>query len=175
MTILNMDSIRGPMFETQKSGDHHTFAWRKTQLTQLQTLVSKHQSDFVDALYADLHKESTEAMYSEILLVLSEIQRFLVDLPTWMKPETVSSLAAMAPSYCEVRRMPLSPPGCLIIGPFNYPMSLALLPVIGALAGGNPVVLKPSELSKNVSALFAKLVPQYFDKGVFQGMLEVYS
>ena len=85
------------MFETQKSGDHHTFAWRKTQLTQLQTLVSKPQSGFADALYADLHKESTEAMYSEILHVLSEIHRFLVHLSTWIKPETVSSLAGFNP------------------------------------------------------------------------------
>ena len=72
MTILNMDSIRGPMFETHKSGVHHTLAWRKTQLSQLHKLVSTHQAEFEQALHADLHKESTEAMYTEILLVLND-------------------------------------------------------------------------------------------------------
>jgi aldehyde dehydrogenase (NAD+) len=157
------------MFEIHKSGVLHTLSWRNTQLSNLLTLITTHQAELLQALHADLHKESTESMYSELLVVTGEIKRFLRDLPTWMKPEPVSTVVPLLPCYCEVRSVPLAPPGCLIISPFNYPVTLALLPVVGALAGGNPVVLKPSELSSHVSELFAKLVPKYFERGVFQG------
>ena len=169
MTALDIDSIRKPMFETHTSGVHHTLSWRKAQLSKISTLITTHETDFLQALHADLNKESTEAMYTELMGVQGEIKRILQDLPTWMKPQQVSTIAPIAPCQCEVRSVPLSPPGCFVIGPFNYPVLLSLLPVIGALAGGNPVVLKPSELSSHVSELFAKLVPRYFEKGVFQG------
>ena len=102
-------------------------------------------------------------------MLLSEIQLVRKRLKKWMEPERVATPLALAPCFAEVRRVPLGSPGVLVICPFNYPVLLALLPAVGALAGGNPVVIKPSELSPAVSSLLKWIVPLYFDRGVLQG------
>ena len=81
-----------------------------------------------------------------------------------MKPESVPSPAAFMPSFSRLEKRPLTGPAVLIIGPFNYPVALILSPLVGALAAGNPAVVKPSELCPASGALFAKLIPQYFEK-----------
>ena len=68
------------------------------------------------------------------------------------------------PSFSRLEKRPLTGPAVLIIGPFNYPVSLVLSPLVGALAAGNPAVVKPSELCPATEALFAKWIPLYFEK-----------
>ena len=75
----------------------------------------------------------------------------------------------MVPNFAEYRYEPLRGPACLVIGPFNYPFQLTLVPAAGSLAAGNPTVIKPSELCKATSSLFATLVPKYFEQGALQG------
>lgn len=168
MKNLNVEALIEPMIQTYKSGENQTLKWRKDQLKLISRMLNENEERWIEAIYADLRKERSEAMYSEILLVENEIKMMLKHLPRWMKDEHVPSLLPAVPSFCKVQSVPLLEPGCLIISPFNYPINLSLLPVVGAFAGGNPCVLKPSELCPTVSALFSELVPKYFDKGVFQ-------
>ncbi len=77
------------------------------------------------------------------------------------------------PNFAEYRYEPLRGPATLIIGPFNYPFQLTLIPAAGSLSAGNPTVIKPSELCKATSKLLATLIPKYFQPGVLQGMEEI--
>ena len=164
---LNVDDVLAPMKETRRKGDNLTLEWRLRQLDAMQLMITEKREDFVHALHKDLGKERTESIYSEILLVELEIKRFKKELRQWMKPKRVSYPGAIFPCVCEIQSVPLSDP-CLIISPFNYPVGISLLPAVGSLGGGNPCVLKPSELCPTVSKVFAKMVPLYFDKGAFQ-------
>lgn len=73
------------------------------------------------------------------------------------------------PNFAEYRYEPLRGPATLIIGPFNYPFQLTLIPAAGSLSAGNPTVIKPSELCKATSKLLATLIPKYFQPGILQG------
>mmetsp|Transcript_14579 Transcript_14579/g.27411 ORF Transcript_14579/g.27411 Transcript_14579/m.27411 type:complete len:531 (+) Transcript_14579:3589-5181(+) len=168
MPTLNISDLIAPMVATHQSGINQTLQWRLHQLDTLMLMITEREDDFVDALFKDLRKERTESIYCELLLVRHEIRRFQRDLKKWMKPQNVSYPGAIFPSFCEVHSVPLSEPGCLIIAPFNYPVCISLLPIIGAFGGGNPCVLKPSELCPAVSSLFSELVPKYFEKGALQ-------
>lgn len=75
----------------------------------------------------------------------------------------------MIPNYAEYRYEPLRAPACLIIGPFNYPFQLTLVPALGSLSAGNPTVIKPSELCPATSTLLSTLIPKYFEQGALQG------
>lgn len=165
---VNVKDLIAPMAATHKSGENQTLQWRLHQLNSLLLMIKERQEDFIDALHKDLRKERTECMYSEIDLVKNEIKQFQRELKGWMEPTSSQYPCAIVPSVCKVHSVPLSEPGCLILAPFNYPFCLSLLAVVGSFGGGNPCVLKPSELCPSVSALFAKLVPKYFEKGAFQ-------
>ncbi len=73
------------------------------------------------------------------------------------------------PNFAEYRYEPLRGPATLIIGPFNYPFQLTLIPAAGSLSAGNPTVIKPSELCNATSKLLATLIPKYFQPGILQG------
>lgn len=165
---LNVPDLVAPMLATHRSGKNLSLKWRLTQLNALLLMITECEEDIADALYEDLHKEKTEALSTEILVVKNEIIRFQKELKGWMVPEQVPTPAVCAPSFCEIKRVPLSEPACLIIGPFNFPFSLPFLAAVGAFGGGNPVVMKPSDYCNAVSSTIAKLVPKYFDKGAMQ-------
>lgn len=134
MTV-DVDALLAPMVATHRSGANHTLEWRVRQLDTLLLMLTECEADFTDALYEDLRKERTEAMYSELGVVKREIQTFLRGLKGWMRPRRVSVPLAVAPSVCEVLSVPLSEPGVLVIGPFNYPVGLTLLATVGAFGG----------------------------------------
>jgi acyl-CoA reductase-like NAD-dependent aldehyde dehydrogenase len=88
-----------------------------------------------------------------------------------MAPKHVPSPGFLLPAFSTITPRPKTGPACLVIGPSNYPFSLSLQPVAGSLAAGNPTVLKPSELTKAISALMHRLVTEYFDPSVFSVVL----
>jgi len=165
---LNIEAIIAPMIEVHRSGENRSLQWRLKQLDVLERMVNENKDAFSNALFQDLHKNKAEFILTEFLVVQQEIKKFKRELPQWMKPIQVPSPAGFAPSFSEIQSVPLLEPGCLVIAPFNYPFCLSLLPFIGSIGGGNPCVLKPSELCQNLSSLFAKLIPKYFARGVFQ-------
>lgn len=137
-------------------------AWRRRQLSGLRAMLLENSLRFEDAVRADLRKSPTETQVLEIGPLLSEIDFALRHLRRWLKPRHVSVPNSVMPARASVVREPLGV--VLIIAPWNYPIYLLFGPLIGALAAGNAVVLKPSELAPATSALIAELVPRYLDR-----------
>jgi aldehyde dehydrogenase (NAD+) len=109
-----------------------------------------------------------EAAGLEILPLTLETDHVMNNLKSWMRPTFTKLPALVAPSTCEILYEPLGV--VLIIAPFNYPIYLALAPLLGAIAAGNCALLKPSELSTASEKLLAKLIPQYLDTDCYKVM-----
>lgn len=168
---LDVEKLQAPMFATHKSGINRSYEWRKSQLKTLHKMIVERRDTFREALCLDLGRDRTEAIYTDIIPVESEIAHMLDHLKGWMEPEYVATPGFMFPASARVERRPLQAPGVLIIGPSNYPLSLCLRPLAGVLAGGNPAVMKPSELTSHTANALARVVPEYFDPGVVQVVL----
>ncbi|XP_042221629.1 aldehyde dehydrogenase, dimeric NADP-preferring-like [Homarus americanus] len=137
---------------------------RRRQLQQLRQMCLDHKDTFLDALKIDLRKPQLEAMMLEVNAVIMDITYTLNRLDKWVKTEMVSSAIPFDRSYIYN-----DPYGVvLVMGAWNYPLQLALLPVTGALAAGNAVILKPSEVSPATASALAKLIPLYLDKECVQ-------
>ena len=147
------------------SGKTRNEKWRRVQLKSLSNLLENHQQEILKALSQDLGKPATEAFF-EIIAVKQEIKLAQKSLSNWMKTRQINVPVSLKPAQALVQPDPL---GCiLIIGPWNYPFSLTLQPLVGALAAGNTAVLKPSEHAPNVSNLIKKLIEEYFPPEIVQ-------
>ena len=147
------------------SGKTRNEKWRRAQLKSLSNLLENHQQEILKALSQDLGKPATEAFF-EIIAVKQEIKLAQKSLSNWMKTRQINVPLSLKPAQALVQPDPL---GCiLIIGPWNYPFSLTLQPLVGALAAGNTAVLKPSEHAPNVSNLIKKLIEEYFPPEIVQ-------
>lgn len=154
-------AVVGDLRRTFDSGVTKPLGWRVRQLTAFKRMLIERGDEFERALAADLAKSPTEAQISEIGLIVGEIDYTLRRLRSWLRPRRVPVSVAFAPASAKVVREPLGV--VLVIGPWNYPVMLSLVPVVGALAAGNTVLLKPSELAPTSSRLMAELLPQYLD------------
>ncbi|WP_066038567.1 aldehyde dehydrogenase family protein [Herbiconiux solani] len=156
------------------SGITCSLRWRTRQLEALKRMLVERSAEFEDALFADLGKNPAEAQLTEIGIVLAEIEHTLAHLRGWLRPRRVRVPLGLAPATASTMLEPLGV--VLVIAPWNYPVQLLLAPVVGALAAGNAVLLKPSELAPATSALMAELVPQYLDNRavtVVEGGVEI--
>ncbi|MGC6493308.1 MAG: aldehyde dehydrogenase family protein [Myxococcota bacterium] len=135
-------------------------AFREAQLRTLHRLIRDHSDAFERALHEDLGKCQFEAQTSEILFTLGEIDCALANLASWMAPEGHIPPMATWPSRARIHPQPLGP--TLMISPWNYPMRLALSPLVACIAAGNTGVIKPSELAPATSELVAKLINDNF-------------
>src|SRR6476619_354382 len=140
--------------------------WRVAQLRALRTLLVEHEHEVAAALHADLGKSATEAWVTETGFVVREIDHTLRHLRAWTAPRRVRVPLSLAPGRAKIVREPLGV--VLVIAPWNYPVQLCLAPLVGALAAGNAVVLKPSEVAPATSALLARLLPEYLDRSAVQ-------
>ncbi len=144
-------------FQTGKTGE---LRFRQDSLSALGEVIHRRQNDFLDALAADLGKPRLEAYLAEIYFVLAEIKLAVQLLPAWNKPRRVGTPFFQWPARSEIRREPL---GCgVVIAPWNYPAQLSLSPLIGAVAGGNCVMLKPSEMAPATASLLAGILSEVF-------------
>lgn len=143
------------------SGATQSIDFRKTQLRRLLKLLVRHEKDILDALQKDLKKHPFEAFSSEIGFLKIEINEALNNIHKWASRKRVSTPLVHFPASSYILPQPLGQ--VLVISPWNYPIMLALAPVLNALAAGNCVVLKPSELTPNCSALLKKLIADFFD------------
>ena len=147
---------------TFRSGRTKPVEWRTTQLRRLRELLTERGTELAAALHADLGKSSTEAFRTEIDFTIREIDHTLDHLTDWLRPEPApvpAHLGADATAWTQYDPLGV----VLVIAPWNYPAQLLLAPVVGALAAGNAVVAKPSELAPATSAAIARLVPAYLD------------
>ncbi|AFR06795.1 aldehyde dehydrogenase [Nocardiopsis alba ATCC BAA-2165] len=146
---------------TFASGRTKPLAWRRAQLRALRRMLVEERPTLEKALQDDLGKSPLEAHTTEIGFVINEIDHTLKHLASWLRPERVSVPMALAPARARRVREPLGT--VLVISPWNYPVNLALAPMVGALAAGNSVLLKPSELAPATSNALADLLPRYLD------------
>ena len=159
---MSYQSIVADLRDTFGSGLTRPAHWRRTQLRQVQRLLDENEAEILEALRTDLGKPSAEGWLSDVGLIAAEIDYMLKHLDDWMKPERVRVPMVAAPGKATVVPEPLGV--ALVIAPWNYPVQLLLLPMACALAAGNAVVGKPSELVPATSALMARLVPKYLDE-----------
>lgn len=157
----SVDNLR----KTYNSGKTRSYEWRIQQLAALKRFLQDNESRIQEALYKDLHKCSFEALGMELLPLYNEIKSASANLKQWMQPTYTASPAFMAPATSEIVSEPFGV--CLVVGAFNYPITLSIMPVIGAIAAGNCVVLKPSEMSANTEHLLNDVLTQYLDKETF--------
>ena len=146
---------------TYRSGVTRPLAWRRRQLEQLVRMLEEHETEFLDALRIDLGKPGLEGFVSEIAFVTAEIRSMIKHLARWNRPRRVPSPLITLPARSRLVPEPLGV--VLVIAPWNYPVQLLLVPVAGAIAAGNTVVMKPSEVSAATTTVLARLVPQYLD------------
>lgn len=153
-----------PQLQTMRryfeSGATQPYAFRKQKLEDLRSAILHHEEDLMQALYTDLKKNKEEAWVTEIGFVLAEIKHSLKHLRSWMKPQKVSTNLLNLPSKSFVYKEPLGV--VLIIGPWNYPLQLLFTPLIGAIAAGSCVVLKPSEFATATAAAMKKIIEESF-------------
>jgi len=147
---------------TFRSGKTRSIAWRKQQLKQLGKLVKENEDALLAALKADLGKAPFEGWVTEIYVIYAELQHTLRHFEDWLEPEEVPTPLIAQPATSTIHREPLGT--VLVIGPWNYPVQLSLLPLVPALAAGNCVLLKPSEVASASSELVASLIPKYLDE-----------
>ena len=159
--VLSIEAMREPI----DRGVSRPVAWRLEQLDRLAGLLANHEAEVLEALATDLGKAPLEATF-ELVAIRQEIAHTRHQLHRWMAPQAVGVELALKPARAFLQAEPL---GCvLIIGPWNYPFQLALLPLVSALAAGNAAVLKPSEHAPQTAALLAGLLPLAFPPEVVQ-------
>jgi aldehyde dehydrogenase (NAD+) len=157
MALINELEIMRTYYD---SGATRSYNYRKDQLVKFKKVLLKYEQDIYAALYSDLKKSKEESYATELGLLLAEINTMLKNLKQWMQPESVATQLVNLPSSSKIYRDPLGV--VLIIAPWNYPFQLMMLPLAGAIAGGNCVVLKPSELAPATSAVIQKIVSEIF-------------
>ncbi|MDP3759464.1 MAG: coniferyl aldehyde dehydrogenase [Ramlibacter sp.] len=141
-------------------------AVRRDRLDRLQRLVEEHELQISDAISADFGNRSHhETAIGEVIIVLAALAHTRSHLRRWMKRRSVRTSFHSLPGSSSILPQPLGVAG--IVSPWNYPLQLALVPAIAALAAGNRVMLKPSELTPRFSQLLADLVAQRFSVDEF--------
>lgn len=138
-------------------------SFRINCLQKLKHEVLKREGEILDALNRDLGKPAIEAYASELGYVLSEIRHALKHLHTWMKKQKVKTPLMFWPSKSYIKPIPKGV--VLILGPWNYPFQLLMVPLVGALAAGNCTVLKPSQHTPETSRIIESIVNNIFDPG----------
>lgn len=154
-----------PIVDVQRTyflkGDTFAYAFRMDALNSLYKAIRRHENDLLEAIHSDLGKSASEAYMCEVGLTLSEITHMKKHLRKWMRTERkLTPLTNFAAKSMIVK----DPYGVvLIMSPWNYPVLLSLEPLVGAIAAGNTVVLKPSAYSPATSEVIAQLISETFE------------
>nr|XP_056721002.1 aldehyde dehydrogenase family 3 member A2-like [Euleptes europaea] len=147
------------------TGKTRPLEFRIQQLKALEKMVREKEKAITEALKADLHKNALNSFSYEIMGVLAEIDLAVCNLPKWAAPQPVEKNIMVMMDEAYIHHEPLGV--VLTIGAWNYPFVLVMQPLVGAIAAGNAVVMKPSEISEHTAKLIAELVPQYLDKDLY--------
>ncbi len=134
--------------------------FRITQLKKFKSLLKEHETEFYKAIYSDFKKSEFDTYSSEMYFVYDEINTAIKKLPKWAKRKRNKTNMANLPASSFTVVEPLGV--CLVIGTWNYPYHLSLVPLITAIAAGNTVILKPSEIPSETSTVMAKLINDNF-------------
>jgi aldehyde dehydrogenase (NAD+) len=157
-TIAEILQKQRDFFQTGITKD---LEFRLAQLQKLKQAIVQHQTEIVQALQADLHRAAAESYGTEIILILNEIDSAIKNLKKWARPQKVSTSIEQFPASSQIQPEPLG--AVLIIAPWNYPFQLTFSPLVGAIAAGNVVLIKPSECSVHSSQVIANIIAKSFD------------
>lgn len=146
---------------TFESGRTRSLEWRRAQIAGLRRMMEEAEAELVDALRQDLGRPRVEAYGADIGHTKGELRHVARHLERWVRPRRVRVPATVAPAKAWVQPEPLGV--VLVIAPWNYPIQLLVEPLAVALAAGNAVVVKPSEVAPACSAALARLLPRYVD------------
>lgn len=147
--------------QTFKSGKTRSASWRKAQLLGILKLIQDNEDRIFKALKKDLNKHPIEAYRDEIGVVKKSADYSLSSVQSWMAPKKGRIPLVFFPASGEVVPEPFGL--VLIFASWNFPITLALDPLIGAISAGNAVVIKPSELAPECSSFLANTIPLYLD------------
>ncbi len=172
----HMDALVSRQRAFFKTGQTRDIKFRISQLKKLYSALKEHERDLVEAVHADFRKPEFETYATEIALVLDDIKYVLRRLPRLMRKRKVKSNLASWPAKSCILHEPYGV--TLIIGAWNYPILLVLLPLVGAISAGNTIIIKPSELSLNTSSVIKRILESVFERDyltVLEGGPEVTS
>jgi aldehyde dehydrogenase (NAD+) len=158
---LDAEVLNKTLRTTFESGRTRPLAWRKAQLAGLRRMLDEGEAELVEALRQDLGRPTVEAFAADIGHAKAEVRHLHQHVAAWTRPKKVSVPLTVVPARAWVQPEPLGV--ALVIAPWNYPVQLLVEPVAAALAAGNCVVAKPSELAPACSAALARLIPRYVD------------
>jgi len=158
---MNVEQIVENQKKYFREGTIRSYEARKSNLEKLRDLVSNNEKELCEAIKADFGKPYFESFSTEIYTLLHEIDYHLKHLKKWMEPESVGSSMVTFPSRNTIYKQPFGT--VLVIGAWNYPIHLTLMPLIGAISAGNTAVLKPSEIASKTSSTIHSLVSNYFE------------
>ncbi|KAM9614933.1 aldehyde dehydrogenase family 3 member A2-like isoform 2-T3 [Morphnus guianensis] len=160
-----MQEVVGRARAAFNSGRCRSLEFRMQQLKALERMVQEKEEEILAAIKADLHKSGHNAYSHEILGVLGELALAMDKLPSWAAPQPVKKNLLTMRDEAYICLEPLGV--VLIVGAWNYPFVLIMQPLVGAIAAGNAVMVKPSDISENTAQLVAVLLPQYLDRELY--------
>jgi aldehyde dehydrogenase (NAD+) len=158
---IDAAAIAKSLRTTFDSGRTRPLAWRQEQLAGLRRMMEEAEEELIEALQADLGRPRMEAFAADIGHTKGELRHLAKHLASWVRPTKVKAGMLAAPAKAWITPEPLGV--VLVIAPWNYPIQLLVEPVAAALAAGNCVVAKPSEMAPACSAALARLLPRYVD------------
>lgn len=144
-----------------RTGATRPLAFRRQALLRLRETLLRHEAQLLAALHEDLGRPPQEAYASEMAYVLAEIDAAVRELPLWMHGRRVPTPALLFPATSRIEPEPYG--NVLVISPWNYPVQLLLVPLAGAVAAGNCVIAKPSELAPATSRVLAAIIAASFE------------
>lgn len=159
-----MDNNITTAYCAQKGRENLTYEDRISALEALESEIKARESEILVALKADLNKSAFESYLSEIDFCLHEIKLMKKKLKKWMKPKRVLSPFPFMPARSEIHYEPYGQ--VLVIAPWNYPFQLAIVPLIGAIAAGNKVIVKPSEMAPATSKIIDDVITSALDSEI---------
>jgi aldehyde dehydrogenase (NAD+) len=143
------------------AGRTRPVGWRRGQLAAIERMLVEREAEFAEALRLDLNKSPFETYLSETSFVIEEASYARRHLARWVRGSRVRTPIMAQPGRSRI--VPEPKGVVLIIAPWNYPLSMVLAPLVGALAAGNAAIVKPSEIAQHTSAALARIVPAYLD------------
>lgn len=161
MTVEDLPDLMATLRAVHATGRTRDLEWRVRQLEGIERLVVERESEIAEAVAADLGRDAAGTYLGEIALSRDEARHARRHVRSWMRRRRQSVPMVLQPGTAWIQYEPLGV--VMVIAPWNYPVQLALAPLVAAVSAGNCVVVKPSELAPACSALLARLIPEYVD------------
>ena len=162
----NMESAVNKKRDFFASGRTTDLSFRREQLIKISKTINKSENEIYQALNKDLGRSQSESYLAELLSIKSELAIAIKNLNKWAKKRDIKTSLMHMPAKSYTLPEPYGV--VLIISPWNYPLSLSLIPAISAIAAGNCVIIKPSEYSQNTTELLSKLIGDYFESSFIE-------